>query len=182
MRTHTVAFVAPLAAVALATAACGVPTNAPERSTTSSHSGGGGMGGTSQHTPGHGTAVTVTPRPDAPAQDRNQYQPDCSEPNPRPACTDPNYGASDNPVENGDAVMPAPNGGGSTVPCECTICTNPIHGAGTDPGENGGDESVSKSAQLRDDVPGGKLCITGGGHPGTYSWSDDTSQWVCQIG
>ncbi|WP_182348921.1 hypothetical protein [Tomitella gaofuii] len=31
---------------------------------------------------------------------------------------------------SGGAVMPNPNGDGSTVPCEGTICTNPNHGAG----------------------------------------------------
>lgn len=37
------------------------------------------------------------------------------------------------------------------------------------------------AGQQRDDDPGGAPCSDQSGAPGTYIWSDDSDQWVCQI-
>jgi len=125
--------------------------------------------------------VTATPKPAAPAPGGNNTEPNCSGPDQGTVCTNPNHGAGDDPSENGGAVMPNPNGDGSTVPCEGTVCTNPNHGAGTDPDENGGDTNASAPTEQRDDDPGGSPCTTGMGVSGVYV-PDSDGGWVCQIG
>lgn len=173
MLTRTITFTAALGAAALIAAGCGNQASAPapaSGSTTAPHGTDRGTGGSSggQHTPTQ--------------SGRNNTEPDCTGPDQGTVCTNPNHGAGDDPEGNGGAVMPNPNGDGSAVPCEGTICTNPNHGAGTDPDDNGGDEGAAPAPQQRDDDPGGSPCTTGGGDSGTYIWSDDTNQWVCQIG
>ena len=77
------------------------------------------------------------------------------------------------------------NGGTYEVPCtgpnQGTICTNPNHGAGTNPADNG-TAPTTTTTKVRDDDPGGKPCTTGMGVPGVYVYSEDSQQWVCQIG
>jgi hypothetical protein len=172
MRTRTIPFAAALAALALVAAGCGNQASTPAPPSSSITAPHGAERGTSGSSDGQ----------HPPAQGSDSTEPDCTGPDQGTVCTNPNHGAGDDPSENGGAVMPNPNGDGSTVPCEGTICTNPNHGAGTAPDENGGDDGAAPAPEQRDDDPGGNPCTTGGGDSGTYIWSDDTNQWVCQIG